>query len=133
MAMQLARTVRKVGKISFAQLVKYSNTSIPKNPLESVHSASQQQENGSIYDKKPFRMTCEAGKKYSWCLCGKSKNQPLCDGTHKNTFLKIKLRPVRFEVTETKEYYLCNCKQTANRPFCDGTHKQEHIQQAVKS
>lgn len=39
-------------------------------------------------------MTCEAGKKYSWCTCGKSKSQPLCDGTHKNVFLKIKFKYV---------------------------------------
>lgn len=32
------------------------------------------------------------GKKYGWCLCGKSKTQPMCDGTHKNIFLKIKIR-----------------------------------------
>jgi len=31
-------------------------------------------------------------KTYSWCLCGKSKSQPLCDGMHKNEFLKIKQR-----------------------------------------
>ncbi len=23
-------------------------------------------------------------KKYWWCSCGESKNQPFCDGTHKN-------------------------------------------------
>ena len=30
---------------------------------------------GKIYDKKPFKMELEAGKRYSWCTCGKSKNQ----------------------------------------------------------
>ncbi|XP_044742648.1 CDGSH iron-sulfur domain-containing protein 3, mitochondrial [Chrysoperla carnea] len=119
-------------------LIRFSSTSnqetirIPKNPLTDKHSASFQPDNGAIYDKKPFKMVCEKGKKYAWCLCGKSKTQPLCDGTHKSIFLKIKIRPVRFEVDETKEYWMCNCKQTGNRPFCDGTHKQEHIQQAVK-
>lgn len=32
------------------------------------------------------------GKQYSWCLCGKSKSQPICDGMHKNVHYKIKLR-----------------------------------------
>lgn len=54
--------------------------------------------------------------------------QPMCDGTHKNPYVQIKLKPVRFKVSEEKDYWLCNCKQTANRPFCDGTHKREDIQ-----
>lgn len=30
---------------------------------------------GKIYDKLPFKMTLEAGKKYAWCTCGHSKSQ----------------------------------------------------------
>lgn len=30
---------------------------------------------GAIYDKKPFPIELEAGKKYSWCTCGWSKSQ----------------------------------------------------------
>ncbi|XP_075979462.1 uncharacterized protein LOC142978780 [Anticarsia gemmatalis] len=103
---------------------------IPKNPLTSVYSATDQKENGVIYDRKPFRLNLEAGKTYHWCLCGRSKSQPLCDGTHKDVYLKINQRPIRFKVEKTKEYWLCNCKQTKNRPFCDGTHKQKEIQEA---
>ncbi|KAI0214435.1 hypothetical protein LSAT2_000467 [Lamellibrachia satsuma] len=93
---------------------------------------------GKIYDKKPFRMELKAGKKYSFCTCGYSKHQPMCDGWHKRvegtTFEKTtpKYRPMKFTVDETKEYWLCNCKQSNNRPFCDGTHKKEDIQEAVK-
>ncbi|KAG4076745.1 hypothetical protein HA402_002032 [Bradysia odoriphaga] len=104
---------------------------VPKNPLEPYQTAHLQTENGVIYDKKPWKLTLEAGKRYSWCLCGKSKNQPICDGTHKNIFLKIKLRPVRFQVEKTGDYWLCNCKHTKNRPFCDGTHKLPEIQSAT--
>ncbi|EFN78464.1 CDGSH iron sulfur domain-containing protein 3, mitochondrial [Harpegnathos saltator] len=102
---------------------------IPVNPLKEVYSANHQVENGIIYDKKPFKMRLEAGKIYSWCLCGRSRGQPFCDATHRNVYLKIKQRPIRFTVTETKEYWLCNCKQTLNRPFCDGTHKRADIQE----
>ncbi|XP_072760781.1 uncharacterized protein [Anoplolepis gracilipes] len=102
---------------------------IPVNLLKDTYSANQQIKNGLIYDKKPFRIRLEAGRNYSWCLCGQSKSQPFCDGTHKNIFLKIQLRPIRFSVAETKEYWLCNCKQTSNRPFCDGTHKRPDIQE----
>jgi len=34
----------------------------------------------------------ESGKRYSWCSCGFSKNQPFCDGTHKE---KGESQPVR--------------------------------------
>ncbi|XP_055919304.1 CDGSH iron-sulfur domain-containing protein 3, mitochondrial [Eupeodes corollae] len=110
----------------------FCSKGIPKNVLEDNHTGSQQQENGVIFDKKPFKITLEKDKIYGWCLCGKSKNQPLCDGTHKNIYLKIKLRPIRFKVEKSGDYWLCNCKQTKHRPFCDGTHKQPHIQSAVK-
>ncbi|CAG5092025.1 Similar to Cisd3: CDGSH iron-sulfur domain-containing protein 3 [Cotesia congregata] len=101
---------------------------IPRNELQGLFSAQNQKENGKPYDKKPFKMRLEAGKRYAWCLCGHSKSQPICDGTHKNIFLKIKLRPILFEVKESKEYWLCNCKQTSNRPFCDGSHFDDDIQ-----
>ncbi|CAK1599256.1 unnamed protein product [Parnassius mnemosyne] len=104
---------------------------IPKNPLAPVYSANSQKDNGIVYDRKPFKVTLEEGKTYHWCLCGRSKSQPLCDGTHKDVYLKITQRPIRFKVEKTKEYWLCNCKQTKNRPFCDGTHKQKEIQEAT--
>ncbi|KAK2577210.1 hypothetical protein KPH14_003360 [Odynerus spinipes] len=109
---------------------KRQDASIPVNPLKEVYSATQQPTTGVVYDKKPFKVRCEAGKQYSWCTCGHSKSQPFCDGTHRNIFLKIELRPIRFTVTETKDYWLCNCKQTSNRPFCDGTHKRKDIQES---
>ena len=30
---------------------------------------------GKIFDKKPFPIDLEAGKRYSWCVCGHSKSQ----------------------------------------------------------
>ncbi|XP_043465353.1 CDGSH iron-sulfur domain-containing protein 3, mitochondrial [Leptopilina heterotoma] len=119
-----------VNKRSIARFSSKSEEPIvPRNPLQDVYSASQQKANGVVYDKKPFKLRLEAGRNYSWCLCGQSKNQPLCDGTHKNVFLKVTLKPIRFVVPETKEYWLCNCKQTSNRPFCDGTHKKPEVQE----
>lgn len=102
---------------------------IPSNELQGMFSAQNQPDNGKPYDKKPFKLKLIAGKQYSWCLCGYSKSQPLCDGTHKNIFLKIKQKPIRVTVKETKDYWLCNCKQTTNRPFCDGTHMRSDIQE----
>ncbi|XP_046741572.1 CDGSH iron-sulfur domain-containing protein 3, mitochondrial [Diprion similis] len=121
-------------RVTFSSSAKEAEQpKIPRNTLKNLFSANEQQDNGKIYDKKPFKMRLEAGKHYHWCLCGKSKSQPLCDGTHRDVFVKVKQRPIRFMVDETKEYWLCNCKQTSNRPFCDGSHKRQEIQDAVRS
>lgn len=70
-----------------------------------------------IFDQKPAVMDLEAGT-YFWCSCGRSDNQPFCDGSHKGT----EFTPVKFELTEAKKVALCNCKHTQNQPFCDGAH-----------
>ena len=67
----------------------------------------------------PEKVSLEKDKKYFWCTCGLSVNQPFCDGAHKAS---NEFKPHHFEVEETKEYYLCNCKKTKNSPFCDGSH-----------
>ena len=67
---------------------------------------------------EPNVLTLEPGT-YYWCACGRSKDQPFCDGSHKGTGIE----PVAFEITERRQVALCQCKRTANPPFCDGTHK----------
>ena len=37
-----------------------------------------------IPQRMPIVGVCEAGE-YSWCACGRSANQPYCDGSHKNS------------------------------------------------
>lgn len=71
-----------------------------------------------IAQKSPMPVDVEAGKSYWWCACGKSKNQPFCDGSHKGS----EFSPMQYDATETTKKYFCCCKQTANKPFCDGTH-----------
>ncbi|CAG9861710.1 unnamed protein product [Phyllotreta striolata] len=119
-------------KIPLITKVFYSSSpKIPINIAEKTISAHNQPTNGVVYDKKPFKFTMQAGKRYSWCLCGRSKTQPFCDGTHRNAQLKIEQKPVTVVVEETKEYWLCNCKQTKHRPFCDGTHKLKEVLDAT--
>ena len=67
---------------------------------------------------KPIEVKLESGKDYYWCTCGRSKSQPFCDGSHKNT----EFTPKKFNVNESKTAWLCTCKKTGNAPFCDGTH-----------
>ncbi|MFZ4400985.1 MAG: CDGSH iron-sulfur domain-containing protein [Bacteroidales bacterium] len=72
----------------------------------------------TIAKKGPFAVELEAGKEYHWCACGKSKNQPYCDGSHQGT----EFVPKAFTAEETKTAYLCGCKHTNNPPYCDGSH-----------
>lgn len=71
-----------------------------------------------IADKAPKKLTLEPGT-YYWCSCGKSKNQPFCDGSHQGS----EFAPLPFTVDEKKEVWLCQCKHSKNKPYCDGTHK----------
>lgn len=67
---------------------------------------------------KPIPVELKAGEEYYYCTCGKSENQPFCDGSHKGTGFT----PKAFVAEEDGEAYLCQCKQTGNAPFCDGSH-----------
>lgn len=71
-----------------------------------------------IAAKSPSKVTLEKGKTYNWCACGRSANQPFCDGSHRGT----EFTPLSFEAEEDGDAFLCRCKRTGNAPFCDGTH-----------
>jgi CDGSH-type Zn-finger protein len=71
-----------------------------------------------VADKFPAVLELEPGT-YHWCRCGRSKNQPYCDGSHQGTGLT----PMEFTVDEKKRVALCQCKHTGSAPFCDGSHQ----------
>lgn len=67
---------------------------------------------------EPTTIELVKGEKYLYCQCGKSKNQPFCDGTHHGS----KIKPMLFEAKRTGKVKLCNCKATKSGPFCDNSH-----------
>lgn len=76
-------------------------------------------EEPKIAAKFPKMANLEPGT-YFWCACGRSNNQPFCDGSHQGTGFT----PKEFEIEEKKDVWLCQCKRSKNKPFCDGTHKE---------
>lgn len=66
----------------------------------------------------PYVVEEEPGKK-AWCACGRSANQPYCDGSHRGTGLG----PVRVEIEAKKRVAWCGCRRTGSPPFCDGSHR----------
>ena len=73
-----------------------------------------------IADTKPKPVELKAGETVWWCACGRSKNQPFCDGSHQGTGLE----PLAFTPERDERYFVCQCKRSAKPPLCDGSHKQ---------
>ena len=84
--------------------------------------------NPIISDNKPAKVDLNKESEYYFCACGRSKNQPFCDGSHAGTAFK----PKAFKVDEDGKAYLCTCKHTRNPPYCDGSHKQFSVDQIDK-
>lgn len=72
-----------------------------------------------VAQKAPIGADVEEGKSYFWCACGRSANQPFCDGSHKGT----DFTPVKYDAEKTGKVFFCCCKQTGSEPMCDGSHK----------
>ena len=85
--------------------------------------------NPVIANNSPAKVALEQGKKYYFCMCGRSNNQPFCDGSHKGS----EFSPMAFECDTSKDYYLCRCKRSSNKPYCDGSHKQVADDQVGKA
>ena len=75
-------------------------------------------EDPKIAANEPIAVEVEAGKKYFFCSCGESANQPFCDGAHSGT----DFQPLAFTAEKTGKAYLCQCKKSSNAPYCNGSH-----------
>ena len=71
-----------------------------------------------VTQKHPYVLELDAGS-YWWCACGRSENQPFCDGSHQGTGIE----PREFTLSERQKVWLCGCRHTKTPPFCDGAHK----------
>jgi CDGSH-type Zn-finger protein len=56
---------------------------------------------------------------YYFCMCGKSRTPPFCDGSHMGS----EHSPLAFVVDEMRDVALCSCGLTRTPPFCDGSHR----------
>lgn len=73
--------------------------------------------NPTVAQRAPYVQEEEAGT-YYWCACGKSKDQPFCDGSHAGSAFS----PVEVKIDAKKRVAWCGCKRTGTPPFCDGSH-----------
>ncbi len=72
-----------------------------------------------VAQRSPFGVEVEEGKEYWWCACGRSQEQPFCDGSHKGTGFS----PVQYAAGKSDTIWFCGCKHTNDIPVCDGSHK----------
>ena len=73
-----------------------------------------------------FKVDFKKGMTIFWCTCGKSTNQPFCNGSHKGTEFK----PLKYTWDdEDKTVHVCGCKvnQHKSGPFCDRSHKHHDL------
>ena len=71
-----------------------------------------------VAQKEPYGIEVKEGTEFWWCACGKSDNQPFCDGSHKGTGFS----PVQYLAKRDQTVWFCGCKKSLSQPTCDGTH-----------
>ena len=75
--------------------------------------------NPEIAAKRAFPVKVKKGETYWWCACGRSKEQPFCDGSHEGTGCE----PMEWTAEEDGTVLFCGCKHTKKPPICDQSHR----------
>ncbi|MCX6935883.1 MAG: CDGSH iron-sulfur domain-containing protein [Verrucomicrobia bacterium] len=71
------------------------------------------------WQSSPYKIDATAGQTFAFCACGKTKNPPFCDGSHKGSGISPKI----VKAEKDGPIWACGCAKTKNSPFCDGSHK----------
>ena len=75
-------------------------------------------EEPKVPQKGPYAVEVVKEEEYYWCSCGRSSNQPFCNGSHRGTSFS----PVAYKADKSGTVYFCGCKHTQTPPLCDGSH-----------
>lgn len=71
-----------------------------------------------IVQKRSLKIMMEPGT-YMWCACGRSNDQPYCDGSHKG----IGIKPQKVVIEEKQVFPWCMCRFSEKGARCDGKHR----------
>ncbi len=74
----------------------------------------------NIRGYKSLRLLMEPGE-YYYCACGRSNNNPFCDGSHTQT---AHFKPIPIKIRFKQEVKWCDCRRSATLPFCDNAHRE---------
>ena len=107
-----------IGPALWILAVVFSTIGIKKIGIMKKTGGMKMSEEAVVAKRGPYAVDVEEGKTYWWCSCGRSQNQPFCDGSHEGT----QFSPVEFVAEKTAKIALCGCKRTKNQPRCDDTH-----------
>lgn len=69
----------------------------------------------------------QVSKSKAYCMCGRTRNPPFCDGSHVATSIV----PRVIEVESPRTMAICSCWKSKNRPYCDGTHGRIIMEKAM--
>jgi CDGSH iron-sulfur domain-containing protein 3 len=87
--------------------------------LNQTPTVMRGKESPKIAGLRSIKLEMKPGN-YYWCACGRSNDQPFCDGSHRGTsFL-----PIAVKIEEQKLVKWCSCKHTKTPPFCDDSHRE---------
>ncbi len=68
---------------------------------------------------RSLRMMMQAGK-FNYCACGRTENNPFCDGSH---YESTDIKPILVVFEFQQEVKWCDCRNSKNLPFCDHSHR----------